>query len=118
MTEIRKNNQERARGMLFYDGTCGFCVGNVRRLKPLLNRLRVGTCPFENGADEPEMTLEWEDGSVRGGGEVVLFLARRIWWVAPLGWMEWVPGVRRVVCRVYDAVARRRHCLSDGVCRI
>ncbi len=106
------------RGTLFYDGTCGFCVGNVNRLRPHLARLGVATEPFANGAAEPEMKLRWEDGSLRGGGDVIFFLARRTWWAAPLGWLEWVPGCRWLVGKLYDAVASRRHCLSEGVCRI
>lgn len=106
------------RGTLFYDGTCGFCVGSVKRLRPHFARLGVATEPFANGAAEPEMKLRWEDGSLRGGGNVIFFLARRRWWSAPLGWLEWVPGCYWLVKKLYDAVASRRRCLGDGVCRI
>lgn len=106
-------------GTLYYDGTCSFCVNGVTRMSPLLSRIRVEVAPFEHGADEPEMKLRWHDGRLVGGGDVLFFLARRVWWAAPLGWLEWVPGCRRLVRWLYRKVADRRHCIgAEGACRI
>lgn len=106
------------RGTLFYDGTCGLCVGSANRLRPHFGRLGVASEPFSNGAAEFEMKLRWEDGSLRGGGNVIFFLARRMWWSAPLGCLGWVPGCRWLVGKLYDVVASRRRFLGDGACQI
>ena len=106
------------RGTLFYNGTCGFCVGIVIRLRPRFAQLGVATEPLSNRAAESEMKLRREDGSLRGRGNVIFFLARRRWWSAPLSWLEWVPGCPWLVERLYDAVASRRRCLGDGVWRV
>ncbi len=107
------------RGTLYYDGTCGFCVGGVRFFGPLLESMAVGAEAFNHGAIEPEMKLRWKDGKVRGGADAAFFLARRVWWLAPLGWLEWVPGCLGIARILYRAIAERRHCRGPaGACRI
>lgn len=119
MTETDNATEPRYRGVLFYDGTCRFCREGVRRFGRLLEAMRVEPQPFEDGASEEEMKLRWHDGTVRGGADAAFFLARRLWFTAPLGWLEWVPGCRGIAHRIYRAIASRRHCnAKDGVCRI
>lgn len=104
-------------GTLRYDGTCRFCIGMVNRTMWLLKLAGVAAKPFEDGAGEAEMKLEWRDGSVHGGADAAFFLARRIWWMAPLGWLEWLPGVRPVARWLYHRIAAKRHCIN-GACEI
>lgn len=111
--------KNRTKGTLFYDDTCRLCRGGVRKLSFLLRQARVGIEAFENGAAEPEMKLRWEDGRVLGGVKVIFFLLRRVWWAAPVGWLEWVPPVRWLAGKMYENVAARRHCIGmGGTCRI
>lgn len=105
------------RGILYYDGTCSFCLGMVERTRGILSAAGAEPRPFESGADEPEMQLHWHDGTVLGGADAAFFLARRTWWLAPLGWSEWIPGVRRIARKLYRRVAKNRHCIG-GACRI
>lgn len=118
MTETTSATNLKNRGTLYYDGTCRFCRAGVARFKGILDRIGVGVAPFENGAAEPEMKLHWQDGNVRGGADAAFFLARRLWWAAPLGWLEWVPGCRWIAHRLYRMIADRRHCSAEGACRI
>ncbi|MEM9280380.1 MAG: hypothetical protein AAGA96_01010 [Verrucomicrobiota bacterium] len=107
------------RGTLFYDGTCRYCVNRITQVGGMLAQIGVATEPFGDGANEQEMKLRWHDGRLLGGAEVLFFLARRVWWAVPLGWLEWVPGCRAMARWVYGKVAERRHCLRDGsACRI
>jgi hypothetical protein len=105
------------RGTPYYDGTCGLCVGKVTRIRPFLNRIDATAEPSANGADAEEVELLWEDGSKRGGSDVLFFLARRMWWAAPLGWLEWFPGCRCLFKKACSVVASKRHCLSDALCQ-
>lgn len=104
---------------LFYDGTCRMCLENIRRLQPILKAAGVETKPFENGAIEPEMKLRLSDGRIVGGADAAFFLARRVWWLAPLGWLQWVPTCRWVARKLYEKIAANRHCMgTGGTCRI
>lgn len=118
-THPRPEADANAKGILFYDGTCRFCRDGVGRFHGALAGIGVETRPFENGAGEAEMKLRWHDGTVRGGADAAFFLARRLWWAAPLGWLEWIPGCRAVARKLYRFIADRRHCGGSGeACRI
>ena len=117
MTEISVITETGTNGALRYDGTCRFCVGMVTRTLPILRKVGVGVRPFENGAAEEEMKLEWRDGTSHAGADAAFFLARRIWWAAPLGWLEWMPGVRFITRQLYRVIAAKRHCIN-GACEI
>lgn len=106
------------RGTLHYDGTCGLCVSKVTRLHPFLNRINVREEPLANGPNSKEIEPLWEDDSKRGGSDVLFFLARQMWWAAPLGWLEWFTGCRWLFRKAYSVVASKRHCLSDAVGQI
>ncbi len=119
MTETKKLRDHETRGTLFYDGTCRFCVAGVTRFRGLLGRFGIDVQPFENGPAEPEMKLHWEDGRIFGGADAAFFMARRIPFFAPLGWLEWVPGCHWIASKLYRTIANRRSChASDGTCRI
>ena len=72
-------------------------------------RARVGLPP---GPIPHEMKLALADGRVLGGAEAVTWLARRVWWLAPIGWVLWLPGLRTLTVLAYRWFARRRYCFG------
>lgn len=102
---------------LFYDGTCSLCCRSVRSITPFLRRCGVVTVPFENGATEPEMRLQWHDGRVFGGADAAIFLAGRIWWSWPLFALAHLPGIRTLLRASYRRLAANRHCVG-GRCEL
>lgn len=119
MTETKKFNLPETKGTLFYDGTCRFCIAGVTRFRGILKQFGIAVHPFEDGPAEPEMKLHWEDGRILGGADAAFFMARRIPYFAPLGWLEWVPGCRWIAWKLYRAIANRRSCnATDGTCSI
>ncbi|MCB1229947.1 MAG: DUF393 domain-containing protein [Verrucomicrobiae bacterium] len=111
------NAKRKIRGDLFFDDTCALCRAGVKRLRPLLEPRGIDFVPFANGADEPEMRLQWHDGREFGGGDVIVFLAGQIWWARPFHWLARLPGMTLLVRCLYRQIASRRHCLS-GACRL
>lgn len=115
MTEFT-NRKDVKTGTLYYDGTCGFCRSGIRRIRKPLLSVGVEVCPFENGADEKEMILEWRDGETFGGADAALQLARRFpLLVLPALFFETPPFVL-LARAVYRRIAARRHCLPGKAC--
>jgi alginate O-acetyltransferase complex protein AlgI len=54
------------------------------------------------------------DGEVFAGAEALVFLARQIWWAAPLAWFARLPFVPAVLDRLYRWVAARRICAVNA----
>jgi predicted DCC family thiol-disulfide oxidoreductase YuxK len=107
----------RARGVLVFDGDCGFCTRSVRLLE------RIGPdadiVPFQTtdlaalGLTERRAAdaVQWvgTDGAVRSGHAAVagaLETAGPVWRMA--GRAMLAPGVSRVAARVYRLVAANR----------
>ncbi len=63
-----------------------------------------------------EIQLLLADGRRLGGTDALLYLARRVWWLAPVAWVAMLPGLRSGVDAAYAWVAQNRHCLGDA-CR-
>jgi hypothetical protein len=61
------------------------------------------------------MKLALADGRLLAGAEAVTWLARRVWWLAPFGWILWLPGVRLLTAAAYRWFAPRRYCFG-GAC--
>lgn len=115
MTKLT-NRKDLRTGTLYYDGTCGFCRSGIRRIRKPLLSVGVEVCPFENGADEKEMVLEWGDGRTFGGADAALQLARRFPLLAlPARLFEKVPLIL-LARAVYRRIAARRHCLPGKAC--
>ena len=107
------------KGILYFDDTCRFCRAGVRKLRFILRAAHVDPRPFENGAEEVEMKLHWGRDHVVGGADAIFFLARQVWWLAPLGWLEWVPPIRKTFQILYRTIAAKRHCIgAEGTCQI
>ncbi|HKE88010.1 MAG TPA: DUF393 domain-containing protein [Vicinamibacterales bacterium] len=112
---------------IYYDGDCRLCAGTARRLEQVLSRRHLALRPLQTtgaatilGVSEEqlleEVRLHLDDGSVLGGANAVVEIARRIWWAWPLWAMSRAPGVMPRLHHLYRWVARNRYCLS-GACR-
>ena len=101
-------------GTVLYDADCEFCTSIVRRMERVLVRRRFELRPLETAANE--MQLRLEDGSLYGGADAIVEIARRIWWTWPLWGLSRAPGVMPTMLGVYRWIARHRGCAS-GTCR-
>jgi predicted DCC family thiol-disulfide oxidoreductase YuxK len=113
-----------ARGWIGYDAECAFCQGWVRRWGPRLTPRGFVFTPLEEafwrtrlalppGGIPEEVKLLLADGRLLGGAEAILFLARTIWWLAPLAWAMRLPGLFALTSAIYRRIARHRHRLSS-----
>jgi acetyl esterase len=117
------------RPVLLYDGTCGFCLGWVERIRRWDTAGTIALVPAGSREIYPEllhlsdralheaMHLVLPDGRVFAGGDAVPEVLRLL----PVGrWVVWIfgiPGVRWLTRRVYRWVAARRHRLGCQVPR-
>jgi hypothetical protein len=54
-------------------------------------------------------------GATYAGADVYLYVARRIWWTWPLGFVFELPGFNSLIWAGYRWFAANRHCVS-GYC--
>jgi acetyl esterase len=112
-----------ARGWLFYDGECGFCVRIARWVAPILARREIGLAPLQDprvgallGLAPAELMREMRvvmaDGTHSGGADAAVALARVIWWGRPLVWFAKLPRAMNLLRRIYRSIASRRHCVA------
>jgi len=125
---LAMTDHERLAGRVFYDGQCAICVSGARRFGPPLARRRIAVVPLQSpdacetlGIREEErlteMRLRLADGTVFGGAEAVVEIARRLWWAWPLWALSRLPGAMRLMRTAYDWFARHRGC-ANGACRM
>jgi len=114
-------------GDVFYDADCSFCVRVIRRFEPVLSRHDFRVLPLQSldarerlglRDDEllEEMRLRLEDGTVFGGADAVVEIARRVSWAWPLWALSRLPGVMPLMQGAYREFAARRGCRSES-CR-
>lgn len=112
-----------ARGWLFFDGECGFCIRLARWLEPILQRRRMAVAPLQDprvgvllGLRREELLKEirllWADGTQYLGAAAVVSVAREIWWGRPLVWFSKIPGGMSLLHRGYKWVSARRSCTA------
>jgi predicted DCC family thiol-disulfide oxidoreductase YuxK len=112
-----------ARGWLFYDGECGFCIRIARWVAPILARREIGLAPLQDprvgallGLSSSDLLREMRvvtaDGSHSGGADAAVALARAIWWARPLVWLARIPGAMKLLRSLYRWIAARRQCAS------
>jgi predicted DCC family thiol-disulfide oxidoreductase YuxK len=127
-SEFTESKGRHARGWLFYDAECGFCTRLAKWLAPILSARGIALAPLQDprvatliGLSHEELMREMrfvlEDGSVQGGAEAMIALARLIWWAAPLVWMSRVPGANSFLDAGYRWVAAHRKCAAAGCAR-
>jgi predicted DCC family thiol-disulfide oxidoreductase YuxK len=115
-------------GWVFYDGHCPFCCRWAARLEQVLTRRGFDLAPLQTPwvsecldlripENPSEMLVMTPDGQVFGGGEAVLYLARRIWWAKPLSVLGLTPVGHRLMKKAYRVLAEHRMCLG-GACAV
>jgi predicted DCC family thiol-disulfide oxidoreductase YuxK len=104
------------RAEVFYDAECAFCGRTARVFENVLIRRHVRLLPMQTLGTFDEMLLRFEDGTIIGGADAVVDLARRIWWGWPLFALSRVPGAMPLMRSAYRWVARHRGC-ARGMCR-
>ena len=116
------------RGTIGYDAHCPVCLSTMARWRevftvrgfvwvPLHDTYWLGRLGLQPGETPGEIQLELAGGRLLTGAAAVMWLARRVWWLSPLGILGWVPGIRLLTCAAYAWVARNRYCLGD-VCTL
>ena len=112
-----------ARGWLFFDAECVFCTRIARWVVRPLERRGLGVAPLQDprvssllGMGRAELLKELrfldEQGSLHGGAEALLAVAREIAWARPLLWLSRIPGMNDLLDATYRWVAAQRNCQS------
>jgi predicted DCC family thiol-disulfide oxidoreductase YuxK len=120
-SELTDSKGRRARGWLFFDAECGFCARIAGWLAPILERRGLALAPLQDprvaallGLSPGELLFEMKfllsDGSLTGGADAAVALAREIWWAQPVVWAAKVPWVMRAMHSMYCWIAARRRC--------
>lgn len=116
------------RGIVLYDGQCGFCSRWVRYWVGTLERRGFAIASL----DEPwvaekintpreelltDIRLLTADGQLISGADVYLYVTRRIWWAWPFYAFFSLPGFNRLMHLGYRRFARNRYHISHA-CRL
>ena len=113
-----------ARGWLFFDAECEFCIGIARRLVGPMKRRNLALAPLQDprvgmllglSPEELRRAIRFvlADGSHYVGVDAVLAVARELWWTRPLVWIATAPGMLAAMRAGYRWVARRRKCAAE-----
>ena len=126
-SEFTDSKGRRARGWLFFDAECAFCVKIVRALRPALQKRGFALAPLQDprvgallGLSQSELLLEMRllltNGQQTGGADAAVALAHEIWWARPLVWLSKLPGMMQLLRRAYRWIAARRKCSAAIAC--
>jgi predicted DCC family thiol-disulfide oxidoreductase YuxK len=126
-SEVTDRKGRHARGWLFFDADCAFCVKIVRALAPTLKERGFALAPLQDprvgallGLSQSELLLEMRllltNGQQTGGADAAVALAHEIWWARPLVWLSKLPGMMQLLRRAYRWIAARRKCSAAIAC--
>ena len=126
-SEFTDSKGRRARGWLFFDADCAFCVKIVRALRPALQKRGFALAPLQDprvgallGLAPSELLLEMRlllsNSQQTGGADAAVALAREIWWARPLAWLSNLPGMIQLSRRAYRWIAAHRKCSAAISC--
>jgi predicted DCC family thiol-disulfide oxidoreductase YuxK len=118
--------------VVLFDGGCGYCRDWSRRLArwdgrggirqvPYQERERVAGLPMIADADlDRAVHVVLPDGRVASGAHAIIALLPWLPGGRPLGWLARIPGVASLAERLYQVIARRRHCraTTDAACHV
>jgi len=121
--EVREKFCEKVRGVVLYDGNCGFCSRWVKFWKSTLHRRGFEIASLDESwvAERLKMPREelltdirliTNDGRLISGADVYLQVMRRIWWAWPLYAIFSLPGFRGLMQLGYRTFARNRYWFS------
>lgn len=127
ISEFTDSKGRHARGWLFFDAECAFCVRIVRALVPALQKRGFALAPLQDprvgtllGLSPSELLLEMRvllsNGQQTGGADAAVALAHEIWWARPLVWLSKLPGVMPVLRSAYRWIAAHRKCSAAMSC--
>jgi predicted DCC family thiol-disulfide oxidoreductase YuxK len=126
-SEFTDSKGRHARGWLFFDADCTFCVKIVRALAPTLQKRGFALAPLQDprvsallGLSQSELLLEMRlllsNGQQTGGANAAVSLAHEIWWARPLVWLSKLPGMMPVLRSACRWIAARRKCSAAISC--
>ena len=126
-SEFTDSKGRHARGWLFFDAECVFCVKIVRALAPTLQKRGFALAPLQDprvgallGLSQSELLLEMRlllsNGQQTGGADAAVALAHEIWWARPLVWLSKLPGMMQLLRRAYRWIAAHRKCSAAMSC--
>ena len=112
-----------AKGWLFFDVECRFCIRLARWIAPILARRGMAVAPLQDprvgallGLNREDLLMELRfllsDGRQYGGAAAVVAVAREIWWARPLAWFANLPGAMNLLHSGYRWVAAQRSCAA------
>jgi predicted DCC family thiol-disulfide oxidoreductase YuxK len=116
------------RGIVLYDGQCGFCSRWVRYWAGTLERQGFAIASLDETWVAEKMNTPREelltdirlltaDGQLISGADVYLYVTRRIWWAWPFYAFFSLPGFNRLIHLGYRWFARNRYHISHA-CRL
>jgi predicted DCC family thiol-disulfide oxidoreductase YuxK len=121
--ELTDSKGLHARGFLFYDAECEFCIKLARWVAPILKRRGIALAPLQDprvaallGLSSKELLRELRliisgDGQY-GGADAVIAAAREVWWARPVVWLSKLPGGMTQLRKLYRWVAQQRQCAA------
>jgi predicted DCC family thiol-disulfide oxidoreductase YuxK len=126
-SEFTDTKGRHARGWLFFDADCTFCVKIVRALAPTLQKRGIALAPLQDPRVGPllglspselllEMRLLLSNGRQTGGADAAVALTQEIWWARPLAWLSRLPGAMPFIRRAYRHIAAGRKCSAAISC--
>jgi len=128
-SEFTDTKSRHARGWLFFDADCHFCVKIARALAPTLQKRNFALAPLQDprvgallGLSQSELLLEMRlllsNGQQAGGADAAVAFAHEIWWARPLVWLARLPGMMQLLRRAYRSTAAHRKCSAAISCAI
>jgi len=128
-SEFTDSKSRHARGWLFYDADCHFCVKIARAIATTLQKRDFALAPLQDprvgallGLSQTELLLEMHllltNGQQTGGADAAVALAYEIWWARPLVWLSKLPGMMDVLRSAYRRIAAHRKCSAAISCSI
>ena len=126
-SEFTDSEGRHARGWLFFDADCAFCVKIVRALAPALQKRGFALAPLQDprvgallGLSQSELLLEMRlllsNGQQTGGADAAIALAHEIWSARPLAWLSKLPGMMLLLRSAYRWTATHRKCSAAMSC--
>jgi predicted DCC family thiol-disulfide oxidoreductase YuxK len=114
-----------ARGWLFFDAECEFCIHIAAWMEAPMRRRRLAVAPLQDprvgallGLSRKELLRAIRylssDGNQYSGADALVALAREFWWARPVVWMARIPGGARVMRAAYGSLARQRRCHAQA----
>ena len=128
-SEFTDTKSRHARGWLFYDADCHFCITIARAIAPTLQKRNIALASLQDPRVGPllglsaselllEMRLLMSNGQQTAGAAAAVALAREIWWARPLVWLANLPGATPLLRRTHRYIAAHRKCSAAIACGI